>query len=56
VSTTPAALDTTASRTSVAVAVSVAVPDQIRPGTYHGHLLADGLLEVVLPIVVEVVA
>ena len=28
----------------------------IRPGTYYGHLLADGLPEVVLPIVVEVVS
>ena len=56
VSTTPAALDTTATRTSLSVAVSVAVPDHIRPGTYYGHLLADGLPEVVLPIAVEVVS
>ena len=56
VSTTPAVLETAASRTSTAVAVSVAVPDRIEPGTYYGHLLADGLPEVVLPIVVEVVS
>ena len=56
VTTSPSMLDTAASRTSVAVAVSVAVPDGIRLGTYYGHLLADGLPEVVLPIVVEVVS
>jgi hypothetical protein len=52
----PGVLDTAASRTSTAVAISVAVPDRIRPGTYYGHLLADGLPEVVLPLVVEVVS
>ena len=52
----PGVLDTAASRTSTSVAISVAVPDQIRPGTYYGHLLADGLPEVVLPLVVEVVS
>ena len=56
VSATPAVLDTAASRTSIAVAVSVAVPHGIRPGTYHGHLLAEGLPEIVLPVVVEVVS
>jgi hypothetical protein len=56
VSTTPAVLDTAAPRTSTEVMVSVAIPDRTRPGSYHGHLLADGLPEVVLPIVVEVVA
>ena len=56
VSTTPAVLDTAASRTSEPVAVSVAVPDRVRPGTYHGHLLAEGLPEIALPIVLEVVS
>ncbi|MET0902310.1 MAG: hypothetical protein ABWZ52_03640 [Acidimicrobiales bacterium] len=56
VSTAPTVLDTAASRTSAAVAVSVAVPDRIRPGTYYGYLLADGLPEVVLPVVLEVVS
>ena len=56
VSATPAVLDTAASRTSIAVAVSIAVPHAIRPGTYHGHLLAEGLPEIVLPVVVEVVS
>ena len=56
VSSTPAVLDTAATRTSTAVAVAVAIPDGVRPGTYYGHLLADGLPEVVLPIVVEVVS
>jgi hypothetical protein len=45
VSTVPAVLDTAASRTSAPIAVTVAVPDSIRPGTYHGHLLAEGLPE-----------
>jgi hypothetical protein len=56
VSASPAALDTSASRTSVPVAVTIAVPDGVRPGTYYGHLLADGLPEVVLPVVLEVVS
>jgi hypothetical protein len=56
VSATPSVLDTAASRTSTAVAVSVAVPGGIEPGTYYGHLLAEGLPEIVLPIVVEVVS
>ena len=56
VSTTPAVLDTAGSRTSTEVDVRVAVPDAIRPGTYHGHLLADGLPEILLPISVEVVS
>jgi hypothetical protein len=56
VSTTPAVLDTTAARTSTGVTVAVAIPDGVRPGTYHGHLLAEGLPEVVLPVVVEVVS
>ena len=56
VSTAPAVLDTAASRTSAAVAVCVAIPDRIRSGTYYGYLLADGLPEVVLPVVLEVVS
>ena len=44
------------SRTSAAVAVCVAIPDRIRSGTYYGYLLADGLPEVVLPVVLEVVS
>jgi hypothetical protein len=56
VSTAPPRLDTSEARTSTAVAVTVSVPDGVRPGTYHGHLLAEGLPEVVLPLVIEVVS
>jgi hypothetical protein len=37
-------------RTSHEVTVRVVVPPKAKPGTYHGHLLAEGLDEVSLPI------
>jgi hypothetical protein len=53
---TPAVLETSAARTTSEIRVSVRVPDGTRPGTYHGHLLADGLPEVALALRLEVVA
>lgn len=53
---TPPVLETSAARTSSEVRVSVVVPANTAPGSYHGHLLASGLPEVVLPVRLEVVA
>lgn len=39
-----------------ALVVRVSVPEGCRPGDHHGHLLAEDLPEVLLPIVVRVVA
>ncbi|HJR24698.1 MAG TPA: hypothetical protein VJ804_04445, partial [Acidimicrobiales bacterium] len=56
VTCTPAALDTSAARTTSEVRVTVVVAKGTAPGSYHGHLLAQGLPEVVLPVRLEVVA
>lgn len=50
----PADLDTVASRTSHEVTVTVTVPASCGAGTFRGHLLAKGLDEVALPVVVVV--
>jgi hypothetical protein len=51
----PDHLDTSAARTTAEVRVAVKVPKGTAPGTYHGHLLATGLPEVVLALRLEVV-
>jgi hypothetical protein len=53
---TPSALHTAAARTTSEIRVTVQVPGETGPGTYHGHLLAEGLPEVVLALRLEVVA
>lgn len=55
-SAAPSHLDTSVPRSSSEVRISVRVPDGTPPGAYHGHLLATGLPEVVLPVRLEVVA
>lgn len=50
----PDAVDTAAPRTSVEVRLTITVPTGTPPGTYHGHLLAHGLAEIVLPVRLEV--
>jgi hypothetical protein len=52
----PDHLDTTTARRTAEVRVTVTVPADTPPGSYHGHLLASGLPEVVLPLRLEVVA
>ena len=34
--------------------VTVAVPEDVAPGAYHGQLLVDGLADVVFPLGVKV--
>jgi hypothetical protein len=41
-------------RSSEEIEVTVAVPGDAQPGTYRGHVLAAGLPEVALPLVLEV--
>jgi hypothetical protein len=53
---TPDHLDTSTARQAAEVRVTVTVPKGTAPGTYHGHLLATGLPEVVLALRLEVVA
>ena len=50
----PADLDTVANRASHEVTLTVAVPASCGAGTFRGHLLAKGLDEVALPVVVVV--
>ena len=50
----PAEVDTTRLRTSVEIVVRVTVPADARAGTYYGHVLATGLPEVGLPLLLEV--
>lgn len=56
VGTTPTHLETSDARSTSEVRVTVVVPEGTAPGSYHGHLLATGLPEVVLPLRLEVVA
>lgn len=51
----PDRLDTSVARSSSEVRITVVVPPGTAPGQYHGHLLAAGLPEVVLPLRLEVV-
>jgi hypothetical protein len=50
----PPAATTSDRATSLEVTLTIAVPDGATPGTYHGHVLADGLPEVCLPLRLEV--
>lgn len=50
----PELLETEALRASSEVRVTIAVPGDIPAGTYHGHLLAEGLPEIVLALRVVV--
>jgi hypothetical protein len=52
----PAVIDGRSPRTSSEVTVLATVPPATRPGPYHGHVLADGLPELSLPVCVEVIA
>jgi hypothetical protein len=51
----PGELDTSVARSSSEVRITVVVPLGTPTGSYHGHLLARGLPEVVLPVRLEVV-
>jgi hypothetical protein len=51
----PAIIDGRSPRTSTEVTVLAAVPPETSPGPYHGHILADGLPELSLPLCVEVI-
>jgi hypothetical protein len=51
----PASVEALAPRSSREIHVTVRVPARTTPGTYHGHVLATGVPEVVLPLRVEVV-
>jgi hypothetical protein len=50
----PAVLDSFDLRTTHELVVTVAVPDDTPPGTYHGHVLANGIPEVSLAVRLEV--
>ncbi len=55
VSFDPAAVDTSSPQRTDAVVVVVAVPEGTPAGVYHGHVLAEGLPEICLPLRLEVV-
>ncbi len=50
----PPMLDSFDLQSSHEVVLTVAAPEETRPGTYHGHILATGMPEVSLPIRLEV--
>jgi hypothetical protein len=50
----PPLLDSFDPRSSHELVVTVAVPEDTRPGAYHGHVLATGLPEVSLAVRIEV--
>jgi hypothetical protein len=54
VSFTPPTLDTTSPRSREEVALRVRIPEDAAPGPYHGHILAVGMPEVCLEVLLEV--
>lgn len=51
----PPQLETAEVRSSHRIAIAVGVPKATPLGVYHGHILAQGLPEVALPILLEVI-